>query len=39
LPQSEKLSEGLVRLPLYFQMSDGDVDRVVTTAVEALRTV
>jgi dTDP-4-amino-4,6-dideoxygalactose transaminase len=39
LPQSEKLSEGLVRLPLYFQMSDGDVERVVTTAVEALRTV
>ena len=32
LPQSERLSECLVRLPLYFQMSDGDVDRVVTTA-------
>ncbi|TMB32802.1 MAG: dTDP-4-amino-4,6-dideoxygalactose transaminase [Deltaproteobacteria bacterium] len=39
LPQSERLSECLVRLPLYFQMSDGDVDRVVTTAVEVLRTV
>ena len=39
LPQSEKLSDCLVRLPLYFQMSDGDADRVVTAAVEVLRTV
>jgi len=39
LPQSEKLSDCLVRLPLYFQMSDADADRVVTTAVEVLRTL
>jgi dTDP-4-amino-4,6-dideoxygalactose transaminase len=39
LPWSEKLSDCLVRLPLYFQMSDADADRVVTTAVEVLRTV
>ena len=39
LPQSEKLSECLVRLPLYFQMPDDDVRRVVSSAIEVLQTL
>jgi dTDP-4-amino-4,6-dideoxygalactose transaminase len=37
LPVSERLSAGLVRLPLYFNLSDGEVDRVISAAEKFLR--
>ena len=39
LPHAEKLSDCLVRLPLYFQMPDGDVEPVVLSAIEVLRNI
>jgi dTDP-4-amino-4,6-dideoxygalactose transaminase len=39
LPGCERLSRCLVRLPLYFEMTDADADRVIDATVEFLRTL
>jgi dTDP-4-amino-4,6-dideoxygalactose transaminase len=39
LPGCERLSKCLVRLPLYFEMTDAEADRVIDATIEFLRTL